>query len=115
MLIKLSPDGIWRWWDLRGEGPQVSEPPLMSGKWFIREQVLYLRILQHSEGGGHGFSPGMAMALDIKSLRQDALVLSRDIADADITWNRVAEPGAPPNGGPATSPGNSELTEGRRR
>jgi hypothetical protein len=93
MLIELAPDGLWRWWNLEEQSGRPSELPFMSGKWFTREQALYLRIEQHREGGSHGFLPGMAIVFDIKSVGSDTLLLQWFSEKEEITWRRILEQG----------------------
>jgi len=100
MLIELSPNGGWRWWNLEEQSGRPSEPPFMSGKWFIHEQALYLRIQHHSEGGGHGFGPGMAMVFELKSVEPEALHFTWFSSTEEVTWKRVATDSATNSGEP---------------
>jgi hypothetical protein len=95
MLIELSRDGQWRWWNLQDQSGRPSEPPFMNGKWFIHEGDLYLRIDHHKEGGAHGFTPGMAMVFKPKTASEEAIHLRRPGAEEEIVWKRVAEPHDP--------------------
>jgi hypothetical protein len=92
MLVELSADGRWLWWNLEEQSGRSSEPPLMNGKWFIRDDALYLRIEHHAEGGGHGVSPGMAMVFDVKAVDPQLLHLGWAMQKEEITWKRIAEP-----------------------
>ena len=98
-LIELSRDGRWRWWNLQEQSGRPSEAPLMSGKWFIHDGDMYLRIEQPAEGAGHGFGPGMAMVFEIRSQNAEALRLNRPGSEEYIVWKMIAERGGAANGG----------------
>jgi len=100
MLVELSSDRHWRWWNLEQQSGRPSEPPFMNGKWFIHESDLYLRIDHHKDGGGHSFGPGMAIVFEVKAATTETLRLKGPGAegDSDIVWKRVAEQTGPANG-----------------
>jgi hypothetical protein len=79
----------------------------MSGKWFVHEQVLYLRIEQPLEGAGH-VGPGMAFAMDVKSIGPNAMVLNLGGTEKDMSWKRVPED-AVPEDSHASRVGNADV------
>ena len=111
MLIELSAEGLWRLWNLEEQSGRPSEPPFMSGKWFVHDQALYLRIEHHAEGGVHAFQPGMAIVFDINSVTPEVLHLNLLGTEKEVTWRLVAEPAGPANGSqPIRSGTNSTST-----
>lgn len=91
--IALYADGHWQWWKLKEQGGRLSEEPFMSGRRFVHEHDLYLRIDQHSQVGIRGVAPGMAMVFALKSVAPETLRLNWLRADREVTWARVAAHG----------------------
>jgi len=91
--IALYADGHWRWWKLKEQSGRLSEQPFMSGRWFVHEHDLYLRIDQHADAGIRGVATGMAMIFALKSVSLDTLGLNWLRADREVTWARVAAHG----------------------
>jgi hypothetical protein len=87
--VELSADGHWRWWKLKEQSGRASEQPFMSGRWFVHEHDLYLRIDQHADAGLRGVATGMAMIFALESVALDTLRLNWLRADRDVTWARV--------------------------
>lgn len=91
--IALYADGHWQWWKLKEQGGRLSEEPFMSGRRFVHEHDLYLRIDQHSQVGIRGVAPGIAMVFALKSVAPETLRLNWLRADREVTWARVAAHG----------------------
>ena len=91
--VELSADGHWRWWKLNEQRGRASEQPFMSGKWFVHEHELYLRIDQHTDAGIRGVATGMAIIFALKSVAPETLRLNWLRADREVTWARVAAHG----------------------
>lgn len=113
-LWDLADDGHWKWWDLSEQSGRPSDPPMLAGTWFVRNEILFLRI-QETKEPAERIGPGLAFTFDVKSVTADAMILHQMREQEDMKFRRIAEPSAAPNGGPAAPVNSSRLTEGRHR
>ncbi len=86
LVWELTADGHWKWWDLEEQSGRPSEPPAISGTWFIHEGILVLRV----ETGTSHIPPGIAYTFDIRSVAAQAIVLYEASTKEQITLKRVA-------------------------
>jgi len=90
VLMRLSQDEQWKWWDVHGQGERPPEPPMLAGQWFVRRGVLYLRIDDTKEEPER-IGPGLAFALEVKSVSPDTIVLHHPRENHDMNFRRVSE------------------------
>jgi hypothetical protein len=93
----LAQDGRWKWWDLNEQSGRPSEAPLLGGRWFVREGVLFLRIEDVKERTGH-INPDLAFTFDVRSVTPEAMVLYEIGEKVEMKFRRIAEPDGPANG-----------------
>jgi hypothetical protein len=96
ILLSLGSDESWKWWDLSQTKGRPPEPPALAGQWFLRKGVLYLRIDQTKEEPER-IGPGLAFALEVKSVSPDAIILHHPRESNNMNFKRIAEPDGPAN------------------
>ena len=67
---------------------------MLSGTWFVRNQILYLRI-EHTRDEPERIGPGLGFTFDVKSLTAQTLILHQMRDKADMPFRRVGEVRSP--------------------
>jgi len=91
ILLDLASGGHWKWWDLREQSGRPSEPPALEGSWFVRKGVLFL-VIEQTKQPPERIGPGLAFALNVKSVTSDAMILHRPSQTDDMKFRRIPEP-----------------------
>ena len=85
LLWELASDGHWKWWDLEEQSGHPAEPPAISGKWFIHDGILVLRV----ENGTSHIPAGLAFTYDVRSVAAQTMVLYEADRKEQITLRRA--------------------------
>ena len=85
MYVQIESDGHWSW--RSAFEVAHSRPPTQSGRWFVFDDVLVLRI---ERSAGAEIPPGIAFTYDLRRVLHDKIVLLDRSDERETTWARSA-------------------------
>ena len=86
MVLQIADKAQWSWWDV--DRVQPSESPPLSGKWFVHERILVLRV-EKSESDK--VFPGYALTFDLRRVAPERLTVFDWYMGKETTWTRIPD------------------------
>jgi hypothetical protein len=85
MLVRLDANGQWAW--RPSDVASNSEAPTQSGRWFVHDSILVLRI---EKSASDKLPAGLAFTSDLRKALPDRLILFDPQMKREIIWTRTA-------------------------
>jgi len=97
MYVRLESNGHWSW--RSSFEVSHSRPPTQSGRWFVFDGVLVLRV---EKSAAAEIPPGIAYTYDLRRVLPDKIILFDRNEETEKTWTRTANQSVETNRRPAS-------------